>query len=147
MVIEKLTRPQKIRAKIDAKAWELEEARAMAYSMGGGPEICKVNGERQVMDKVKSSHSGDALPRSVIRIVERTEELEELQAEYDRALRAAGRMIDILSPVQYRLMHMLYIEGMTIADTAAELCISTQTARNYKTAALARLEEETEAKS
>lgn len=123
---------KRLRARINGKIWEIEEARSIAASMGGGPEKCKVNGEEMIMDKVKSSHSGDALPRAVIRIIEREEELELLQEEYDIVIKEINKLLEILPPKQFETMHHICIEGMTIRETAAAMYLSRPTVMKYR---------------
>lgn len=140
MIIDILRSPQRLLARIEARAYELEEMRAMACSVGGGQEMCSVNGERQVMDRVQSSKSGGGMPDAVIRVIEREQELDDLQRQYDRALRMVDQLLAPLDPRAYRIMHALYVEGRGVRETADMLGYSRQTVSNAKTEAIATLE-------
>lgn len=117
---EYLLQIRKLEELITGKRWELEQMLAAAEGMTAYGEDVVIDGQRHALDKVQSSGNPQRMADAVCSYVDvKARALQDIagwQAEQQERI----SMIQPLPETEYKLLHRVYVRGMTLRDVADE---------------------------
>lgn len=138
---EYLLQIRKLEELITGKRWELEQMLAAAEGMTAYGEDVVIDGQRHALDKVQTSGNPQRMADAVCSYVDvKTRALQDIagwQAEQQERI----SMIQPLPETEYKLLHRVYVQGMTLRDAADDLERSYSWATTVHGIALKRVQE------
>jgi len=126
---------------LDCCSWEVENLRATAEGLAGGGQTIMMDGELHAVEKVSgSSETFDKIGEAVAKLVEKEEHETELLIKYAEAINEVTGEIRKLEPLQFKLLHEIYVQMLTPLQISEAHDKSVSWVSTNKTRALAALD-------
>lgn len=116
---EFLKQVEKLDKLIENKLIEKEQWKSIALGITGGGKDVKINGVLHQMDKVQSSGNPQKMADAIDRYIDIETEIDKHVDELIDTKKDVISVIEMLNPIEYDILHKIYIQFLTLYDVAA----------------------------